>query len=697
MKLASVLLAAAVIAVPGAFAADPGVSSDEIVIGGTAPISGPESAYAVVAQGAKAYFDYVNANGGVFGRDIRYVYLDDAYDPAQTIQQTRRLVEQERVFAIFNVVGTEHTLATRPYLNELGVPQLFVGSGATALVREAGKYPWTMGYLPSFFAEGRFYGRHIAKTRPKATIAVLYEDSDFGQDLLRGLRNGLRGKGKVVATQGYAVTEARRLVADSRAPGLEGEHAHDLRAAEADDSVLHRGGQARLAAEGVRRRGVDRPVRDGGGAAEHGEPHDRGRDVARLPQGLDEQGQVGQGRGREALLLDHEALQQGRRPEGRREHVRDGRGAHDGRGAEEGGAQPDAEEAARRGHAPQLEAEPVPAARDRRQDRARATATRSTRSSSTATRRASGGRSARSFPPAEIASTRYFLGATETREEHEKAHATCHHRRRLGAGTGALRSGARRLHAAGWTSRCRTASAPPGKVKIHTAVGPTDDTTARLVIYSPIRFAANGGTVGLGHRHRRRTRAGRRPRRRHRARAGRDRGSRADRDRPRQRRRRSRWRSWRSQCTGTTTHTAYWVFKLTAAGNALELAAFFDLTAGAEQALGTSKITFCLPPDDVPAGTPGRSPLGIKLVDAVLTFNPGVFTNPSTAGLYLWTSIWTPYNPGVGTANAAGTVSAVSATPLPDRWPRSRGRTRRRGSRPRWPAGSPSPGSSLPA
>jgi branched-chain amino acid transport system substrate-binding protein len=208
MRLASALLAIAVIAVPGAFAADPGVSSDEIVIGGTAPISGPESAYAVVAQGAKAYFDYVNASDGVFGRDIRYVYLDDAYDPAQTIQQTRRLVEQERVFAIFNVVGTEHTLATRPYLNELGIPQLFVGSGATALVREAGKYPWTMGYLPSFFAEGRFYGRHIAKTRPKATIAVLYEDSDFGKDLLRGLRNGLHGKGKVVATQGYAVTEA---------------------------------------------------------------------------------------------------------------------------------------------------------------------------------------------------------------------------------------------------------------------------------------------------------------------------------------------------------------------------------------------------------------------------------------------------------------------------------------------------------
>lgn len=208
MRYAAALIAAAVVAVPGALAADPGVSADEIVLGGTAPISGPESAYAVVALGAKAYFDYVNSNGGVFGRKIRYVYLDDAYDPAQTVQQTRRLVEQERVFAIFNVVGTEHALATRPYLNELGVPQLFVGSGASALVRDAGKYPWTLGYLPSFFAEGRVYGRHIAKTRSNATIAVLYEDSDFGKDLLAGLRAGVGTRGKVVATQGYAVTEA---------------------------------------------------------------------------------------------------------------------------------------------------------------------------------------------------------------------------------------------------------------------------------------------------------------------------------------------------------------------------------------------------------------------------------------------------------------------------------------------------------
>jgi branched-chain amino acid transport system substrate-binding protein len=208
MKRLLLVLAVLVATVPGARAADPGVSSDEIVIGGTAPLSGPESAYAVVAEGAKAYFDYVNARGGVYGRKIRYIYLDDAYDPGQTVQQTRVLVEQDKVFAIFNVVGTEHTLATRDYLNQLGIPQLFVGSGARKIAQQSAKYPWTMGYLPSFYAEGRFYGRHIATNRPGSRIAVLYEDSDFGGDLLAGLKNGLRGKGTIVATQAYAVTDA---------------------------------------------------------------------------------------------------------------------------------------------------------------------------------------------------------------------------------------------------------------------------------------------------------------------------------------------------------------------------------------------------------------------------------------------------------------------------------------------------------
>jgi branched-chain amino acid transport system substrate-binding protein len=199
---------AALVATPGALGDEPGVTPTSILIGGTVPLSGPESAYSVIAQGAAAYFEYVNANGGVFGRQIDYRYYDDAYDPAQTIQQTRRLVEQDKVFAIFNTVGTEHALAIRPYLNQLGVPELFVGSGASAFSRDAAKYPWTLPYLPSFFAEGRVYGAYSARTKPGARIAVLYEDDDFGHDLLAGLQKGLGGKGKIVARATYAVTEA---------------------------------------------------------------------------------------------------------------------------------------------------------------------------------------------------------------------------------------------------------------------------------------------------------------------------------------------------------------------------------------------------------------------------------------------------------------------------------------------------------
>ena len=203
-----------------------------------------------------------------------------------------------------------------------------------------------------------------------------------------------------------------------------------------------------------------------------------------------------------------------------------------------------------------------------------------------------------------------------------------------------------------------------GPAKIHFAVGPTDDTTARIVTYSPMQFGVNGGTPGstIG------TVVAR-------ARAA-DLGGAVVPVPGTIEVRDSTGTAIVSgvpvplaqlalQCTQTTTHTAYWVFKLTAAGNAIELAAFFDVTTGAEQALGTSKITICLPPDDLPVGTPGRSPFGIKLVDAMLSFARGVYTNPGQAGAYLWTSIWTPYNPGVGTANVAGTVTAISVTPLP--------------------------------
>jgi ABC-type branched-subunit amino acid transport system substrate-binding protein len=202
-----VAAAAAAVAVASAPAATPGVTASTITIGGTVPLNGPASAFGSVGRGADAYFKYVNSKGGVNGRKIVYKYLDDEYEVPQTIVLTRQLVEQDDVFAIFNTVGTDNALAIRSYLNEQKVPELFVGSGVSRIAQEHRKYPWTMGYLPSFVGEGVIYGQRIAASAPRSKIAVLYENSDFGKDLLSGLRRGLAGKGKIVATQSYEIAD----------------------------------------------------------------------------------------------------------------------------------------------------------------------------------------------------------------------------------------------------------------------------------------------------------------------------------------------------------------------------------------------------------------------------------------------------------------------------------------------------------
>jgi branched-chain amino acid transport system substrate-binding protein len=204
----SQLAAAAAALTLGGPAATPGVTPTTITIGGTVPISGPAAAYGSVGRGADAYFRYVDSQGGVYGRKIVYKFLDDEFDVAKTILLTRQLVEQDKVLAIFNSVGTEQALAIRSYLNDLKVPQLYVGSGVSKLATEHAKYPWSMGYLPSFAGEGTIYGRYIATHTPKARIAVLYENSDFGKDMLNGLRRGLGGKGKIVATQAYEIADS---------------------------------------------------------------------------------------------------------------------------------------------------------------------------------------------------------------------------------------------------------------------------------------------------------------------------------------------------------------------------------------------------------------------------------------------------------------------------------------------------------
>jgi branched-chain amino acid transport system substrate-binding protein len=208
--LALGLLAAAALALPsaGVSGGTPGITAKEILIGGTVPLSGPASPFGTVGPGANAYFKYVNAHGGVHGRKIRYLYRDDGYDPSRTINETRELVQQEKVFAIFNTVGTEHNLAIRAYLNALKVPQVFGGTGASVIARGYKRYPWTIGYLPSFAGEGAIYGRYVVKHRPEARIAVLYENSDYGKDLLNGLMRGLgKRASRIVAKTSYEVTD----------------------------------------------------------------------------------------------------------------------------------------------------------------------------------------------------------------------------------------------------------------------------------------------------------------------------------------------------------------------------------------------------------------------------------------------------------------------------------------------------------
>ena len=211
IALAGAAIAVALVALPGAFgsrpAADPGISANEILVGGTTPLTGEASSGSGTAIGAEAYFKYVNARGGVRGRKIRYTYLDDGYDPGRTVQATRQLVQQDKVFAIFNSLGTANNLAIRPFLNQVGVPHLFIASGYGGWAREAGRYPLSWGYIPTYTGEGQLYARDLLAKRPRARIAVLYQDDDYGREMLAGLKKGLKGKARqIVEEESYDST-----------------------------------------------------------------------------------------------------------------------------------------------------------------------------------------------------------------------------------------------------------------------------------------------------------------------------------------------------------------------------------------------------------------------------------------------------------------------------------------------------------
>jgi branched-chain amino acid transport system substrate-binding protein len=186
---------------------EPGVTPATILLGGTVPLTGEAAAFGSVGAGAKAYFDYVNETTGVHGRRISYEFYDDAYNPALTVQLTRRLVEQDKVFAVFNTVGTANSLAVREYLNAQKVPQLFAADGSRAIGSGSARYPWTMGFLMSYRGEGDVYGRNLVQSRPRARVAVLYENTQLGRDMLTGLTRAIAGKGpKIVAKESYEFT-----------------------------------------------------------------------------------------------------------------------------------------------------------------------------------------------------------------------------------------------------------------------------------------------------------------------------------------------------------------------------------------------------------------------------------------------------------------------------------------------------------
>jgi ABC-type branched-subunit amino acid transport system substrate-binding protein len=187
---------------------DAGATDTEIKVGQTVPFSGPASAYATVGKAQAAYMKMINDQGGVNGRKIDLIQYDDAYSPPKTVEQVRKLVEGDEVLLTFQIIGTAPNAAVLKYLNGKKVPQLFAATGASKFT-DPKNFPWTMGFNPSYFVEGRIYGQYILKEHPDARVGVLYQNDDLGKDYLNGLKAGLGDKAaKMIVTEvSYELTE----------------------------------------------------------------------------------------------------------------------------------------------------------------------------------------------------------------------------------------------------------------------------------------------------------------------------------------------------------------------------------------------------------------------------------------------------------------------------------------------------------
>ena len=186
----------------------PGASDKEIKLGQTMPYSGPASAYGTIGKLHQAYFKMLNDAGGINGRKVNLISLDDGYSPPKTVEQVRKLVEQEEVMALFQTLGTPSNSAIHKYVNAKKVPHLFLATGATKW-SDPKNFPWTLGFNLSYQAEGQIYARYLLKTKPNAKIAILYQNDDFGKDVLKGVEDGLGAAGAklVVARASYEVSD----------------------------------------------------------------------------------------------------------------------------------------------------------------------------------------------------------------------------------------------------------------------------------------------------------------------------------------------------------------------------------------------------------------------------------------------------------------------------------------------------------
>src|SRR5437762_2137720 len=187
---------------------DTGATDTEIKIGNIMPYSGPASAYGVIGKTEAAYFNKINAEGGINGRKINFVSYDDAYSPPKTVEQARKLVESDEVLLIFNSLGTPPNTAIQKYMNQKKVPQLLVATGAPKW-NDSKDFPWTMGWQPNYQSESQIYAKYILKNFPNGKIAILYQNDDYGKDYVKGLKDGLGAKGAsmIVIEDSYEVSE----------------------------------------------------------------------------------------------------------------------------------------------------------------------------------------------------------------------------------------------------------------------------------------------------------------------------------------------------------------------------------------------------------------------------------------------------------------------------------------------------------